>query len=68
MPSFEQDICEYFILYMKILSELVRTVLSDTSSENLFKNLAKLYKALQAFVKYVSQTFFMTLYSATYFE
>ncbi|KAG1213086.1 hypothetical protein G6F68_002062 [Rhizopus microsporus] len=64
VPSFEQDICEYFILYMKILSELVRTVLSDTSSENLFKNLAKLYKALQAFVKYklafigdISQTF-----------
>ncbi|ORE11484.1 hypothetical protein BCV72DRAFT_197586 [Rhizopus microsporus var. microsporus] len=52
VPSFEQDICECFILYMKTLSELVRTVLSDTGSENLFKNLAKLYKALQAFIKY----------------
>jgi hypothetical protein len=39
---------------MKILNELVRTVLTDASAESLFKTLVRFYKALHVLVKYVS--------------
>ncbi|KAG1308712.1 hypothetical protein G6F64_005845 [Rhizopus arrhizus] len=64
VQSFEQEVCQYLVLRMKILNELVRTVLTDASAESLFKTLVRFYKALHVLVKYklafpgdVSQSF-----------
>lgn len=45
--------CKRIVSVMIILSELVRSMLKDMHAEGLFKTLAKAYKTLHAFVKYV---------------
>lgn len=52
IESFEEYICQYFVLLMKILNELVRAMLTDISAESLFKTLVRFYKSLHTFVKY----------------
>ncbi|KAI9477713.1 MAG: FANCI solenoid 4-domain-containing protein [Benjaminiella poitrasii] len=50
--EFESTLCQRLISVMSILSELVKSVLTDVHAESLFKTLAKAYKTLHTLVKY----------------
>ncbi|KAI7907431.1 FANCI solenoid 4-domain-containing protein [Cokeromyces recurvatus] len=50
--EFEKDLCQRLISIMNILSELVKSILTDFHAESLFKTLAKAYKTLHTLVKY----------------
>jgi hypothetical protein len=54
--KFEMRICKRLSASLGILSELVKSVLTDLHAESLFKTLAKAYKTLHTLVKYVSLT------------
>lgn len=53
---FEKETCRRIICLLMILSELVKSVLTDTHAESLFKTLTKAYKTLHTLVKYVSHS------------
>ncbi|KAI8988263.1 FANCI solenoid 4-domain-containing protein [Mycotypha africana] len=49
---FEKELCKRLVALIMILSQLVKSVLTDVHAESLFKTLAKAYKTFHTLVKY----------------